>query len=260
MLKNIMMELFDINNLIFIALIIIISIIVIRILLYSLDRFVERTNNDLTAINFLKNIIQILVIAIAITLILSLFGINITAIVFSFGIIGVSLGFAGRDILANFLGGIFILADDSIKIGETVTIDDQTGEVLNLGLRTTTLITPDNKIIKVPNMIFSKKSYTNCNKWHNRRIDIKVSLPYVIDIDELNNHLISLSDKYTWTIKNKKPQITIEELTDTGVTVIISVWTEEITKTVEHQTQLAKDVKKLINEVQIKNTDEIGNE
>ena len=80
----------------------------------------------------------------AIYLIFQFWGINVTAWLASAGIIGIAIGFAAKDTLANFFAGIFILADTPYNLGDYINLDTgERGKVVHVGLRTTRLLTRD---------------------------------------------------------------------------------------------------------------------
>lgn len=249
MINPILERLFQIETIFSILLIVLGTVAAIKFCFYFINELKKNKKLSLTSENILKNIIKIIFISIGITLILNEIGIDITALAVSLGIIGVSLGFAAKDLISNFLGGLFILFDDSMKVGDTIAISDANGEVLQIGLRTTTLITVDNKIIKVPNMLFFTETYVNYTKWDNRRIDLYVTLPYTIDLEKFRERFLEEAKIFNWSLKNKKPQMNIDSLGDMGIKVIISVWTEDTANMVKYKTELAKEIKKIYDEL-----------
>jgi MscS family membrane protein len=76
---------------------------------------------------------------------------------------GIAIGFASQDILKNIFGGILILMDKPFKVGDKIKIDDHYGEVVNIGLRTVRIVTPDDSLVSIPNSEIVNKSVSNAN-------------------------------------------------------------------------------------------------
>lgn len=77
--------------------------------------------------------------------------------------IGVAVGFASQDILKNIFGGIVIILDRPFQVGDKIGIDDFYGEVKEIGLRSTRIITPDDSVVSIPNADVMSNSVSNSN-------------------------------------------------------------------------------------------------
>jgi MscS family membrane protein len=76
---------------------------------------------------------------------------------------GIAIGFASQDILKNIFGGILILMDKPFKVGDKIQIEAYYGEVVNIGLRTVRIVTPDDSLVSIPNSEIVNKSVSNAN-------------------------------------------------------------------------------------------------
>jgi small-conductance mechanosensitive channel/TolB-like protein len=123
------------------------------------DRIDSRIDDDLVPL-FVK-ITNIFIIIMGALLILSKFGVEIGPLVASLGIAGFAIGFAVKDSLSNIIGGIILILDKSLAVGDKVTIDDDTGIIKEVGLRNTKLQTYDNEIIVIPNGDLMNKKFKN---------------------------------------------------------------------------------------------------
>ena len=90
-----------------------------------------------TIISLIKNIIKYIIAIIILLMILNLYGVNTTSIIASLGAVSVVIGLAFQDIIKDFLAGVFIIFDNEYAVGDWVKINDFTGEVVSLGLKTT---------------------------------------------------------------------------------------------------------------------------
>lgn len=127
---------------IFVILLAIISCIISKIILKRIVKYGSKNLNDgksKTIINLIKNIINCIIILIAIVIILEIYGIDTKSLVASLGVVGLVVGLALQDILKDFFVGISIIFEGQYKIGDWVTINNFSGEVLPSNLRTTKL-------------------------------------------------------------------------------------------------------------------------
>ena len=140
--------------------------------------------------------IKLILVAIAGYLLLAIWGINPTAWLASAGVIGIAVGFAARDSLANLFSGIFIAADSPYKIGDYIVLDTgERGEVTHLGMRSTRLLTRDDVEVTIPNAIIANAKIINESggPWEKHRIRIPVGVAYGSDIDQVQECLMAVA-------------------------------------------------------------------
>ena len=122
--------------------------------------------------------------------------IDMTAWLASAGIVGIAIGFAAKDTLANLFSGVFILADAPYKLGDYVVLDSgERGKVTAIGLRSTRLLTRDDVEITIPNAIMGNTRIINESGGpHEKfRIRVKVSVAYGTDIDQVKALLLDIA-------------------------------------------------------------------
>jgi MscS family membrane protein len=109
-----------------------------------------------------NNIAVVAMVSIAGYLLFHIWNINVTAWLASAGIVGIAVGFAAKDTLANLFAGAFILADAPYKVGDYIVLDNaQRGKVTNIGLRSTRILTRDDVEVTVPNSVIGNSSVIN---------------------------------------------------------------------------------------------------
>ena len=213
---------------------------------HFLRRIGKQWKVDLTLIQVLNELIKYTVIALALTIILNEIGINISGIVLSLGIVGIAVGFAARDTLSNFIAGFFILADKGFRVGDIIEISNQQGRVLKMGFRITTLKTADNKIINIPNSSFSKDLYINHTAVESRRVDLDITIPYEMNLNNVTKSLKDAASGLKGVLVKPQPSIQIKELSDTGVKATLSLWIDDPWNITDYKTSLAKEAKKIL--------------
>jgi len=123
----------------------------------------------------LKGLITVAVWVIAALLILSEFSINLAPLIAGAGIFGIALGFGAQSIVADFLSGTFMLVEDQFGIGDVIEVNDVTGEVENISLRTTKLRDIKGTVWHIPNSEI-KRVGNHSQLWSNAVLDIRVGL------------------------------------------------------------------------------------
>ncbi len=123
-----------------------------RMLMPVMRRTLQRSRRlDETAYSFVETAVKYTILIIGIVSALDSVGINTGALLASLGIVGVTIGFAARDSLSNFISGIIIFIDRPFVLGDLVEIDDKYGRVAEITLRSTRIVTSDGRMLAVPN-------------------------------------------------------------------------------------------------------------
>ncbi len=230
------------------------AFLIIKWTAHFLNKSKEKWDIDVTLIQVLNEIVKYSIITLAIIIILNELGFNITAIALSLGIVGIAVGFGARDTISNFISGIFILADKSLKVGDIIGISNQKGRVVQLGFRTTTLLTYDERIIKVPNSLFSSNPYINYTVSDTRRVELKITIPHDLELEEtikaLEDMVISRKD----VLKTPKPKIVVKEISDVGIRTILCMWINNPWEVINSRSKIAREVNKVLNDLKSKSS------
>ncbi len=142
---------------------------------------------------------KVLIFAIAGYLLLKVWNIDATAWLASAGVLGIALGFAAKDTLANLFSGFFIVADSPYKIGDYIVLDSgERGRVTNVGIRSTRILTRDDVEITLPNALIANGKIINESGGPHvkERIRIGVGAAYGSDVDHVCEVLQSVADAH----------------------------------------------------------------
>lgn len=229
-----------------IAVTLIAAFLIIKLINHFIRMAIEQFNFEITMIQVFQEIVKYTVIVFAVVIILNELGINVSGLVLSLGIVGVAVGFAARDTLSNFISGLFILGDKSFKVGDIIEVSQVKGEVFKVGFRVTTILTPDKKTITIPNSSFSNSPYINYTYIQKRRVDLDLTIPYELKLDDAIKSLENAASKLSWVLNKPEPNILIKELSDTGIKATLNVWVDDPWKIAEYKSSLAKNVKDLL--------------
>ena len=138
-------------------------------------------------------LMKVLLAGAAIYMILVSWQLDVTGWLASAGIVGIAVGFAAKDTLANLFAGIAIIADAPYKIGDFIMFDDGLrGRVTDIGLRATRILTRDDIEINIPNQLIGNSRVVNetGGPLEKERVQVKVTVAYGVDIDAVHAVLL----------------------------------------------------------------------
>jgi len=227
----------------------IISFILIKLFSFLINKATKKFDIEITIKYLLKDLVKYLIYIVAFIIILTLAGIDVNGLFVSLGIVGITIGFAARDIISSFVSGIFILFDKTVKVGEIIEVQNIKGEVKKLGFRTTTVVTPDNLIVTIPNGVLAKTPYINHNFFDEQRIDLDVIIPFNVDINKFKDIFIQEIFTLEWVLEDSPPRVIVKEMIDTGIRLKISAWAQDYSKIEIYRLNLADKVRKIINDL-----------
>jgi len=176
-----------------------------------------------------ENLGFIFVIAIAIYAIFRSWNIDMTAWLASAGIVGIAVGFAAKDTLANLFSGVLILADAPYKIGDYVVLDSgERGKVTHIGIRSTRLLTRDDVEITIPNAIMGNTRIINESggPYEKYRIRIGVGVAYGSDIDQVKSVLMDIALKEPLVCDDPEPRVRFRAFGGSSLDIDLLCWAE----------------------------------
>jgi len=141
------------------------------------------------------------------------------------------LGFGLQQIAANFISGMILLLDRTLKVGDFVVLPDgREGYVEALNMRSATIETTDGKDIMVPNVKFIEDAYENwTHKDPRQRYEVYFSVAYDTNIDKLENILIPAISKHPKVLQEpEEPDLELREFGDFGIKFAIEFWCDGI--------------------------------
>ncbi len=143
------------------------------------SNFVQR-GADVTTATAIGKLARVSVLLTLTLVVLQTLGVSISGILAFGGIGGIAVGFAARDLLANFFGGLMIYLDRPFNVGDWIRSPDREieGTVVNIGWRLTQIRTFDQRPLYIPNLVFANIALENPSRMLNRRIDETIGIRY----------------------------------------------------------------------------------
>ena len=140
------------------------------------------------------------------------------------GVVGFVVGFALQDTLGNFAAGIMILLYRPFDVGDVITAGGETGKVEDLTLVSTTLLTPDNQKLIMPNSSIWGGTIRNITAQKTRRIDFTIGVGYGDDLDKAQRVLMEVVTAHELVLKDPAPQVEVINLGESSVDFIVRPW------------------------------------
>lgn len=153
-------------------------------------------------------------------------GMSFTAVFASAGIVGLGVALAARETLANFFGGISIFLDRPFKSGDYIVLDTgERGRVVEIGLRSTRIVTRDDVLISIPNSLMTSTKVINQSAPRNRfRVRIKVGVAYGTDVDQVEESLLSIARDNKMVAFVPDPRVRFRQFGDSALEFELLCW------------------------------------
>ena len=204
--------------------ILIVSFKIINVVCKKIIKKLEKRKADYTLSRVLTNTVRI---ALKILIILALIGYvgietaSISAIIASLGV-GISLAVQGT--LSNFVGGVIIVIMRPFKLGDFITSNGQSGTVEDIKLFYTQIVTPDNKVIYIPNGQCANNVIVNVSVKDQRRVDIIMSVSYDSDIDLVKQVSRKVLDECELVLKSPECLVEVGNYADSSIEIYVRGW------------------------------------
>lgn len=194
---------------------------------FMLNRQAAHWNLDASLTLLMNNLARILWLVLGIYMMFNQFGINLLPILGGLGVVGLAVGFAAQDILANFISGITMLLDRPFRIGDWIRTDSKEGQVTGLTLRTTRIRTRDNEYISIPNKELAGSVVTNLSQGGPLRINVTVGVAYKTEVAQARAVLLDVMQRHPKVLDEPLPQVLVQELNASSVDLLMRFWVSQ---------------------------------
>ena len=196
----------------------------IKLLLKLLDKFLGHTSIDTGISSFLMSASRVLLYVFLIFMVVAQLGINTASIVTVLGTAGLAIGMSLQGSLSNVAGGILILLMKPFKVGDYVSTTYGDGTVQEIGLVYTTLTTPDNRRLTVPNGALSNSAVYDFSAMEERRLDISVGISYDSDLLKAKEIMEQVYRECSLVKEDKGIDVHVSSLADSSVMIEAFGW------------------------------------
>ena len=212
------------------------AVILWTIFIFRFSRLLLRSSSQQTdkftlvhqqTLPLFENLAIIIIVALSIYFVFSAWNIDMTAWLASAGIIGIAIGFASKDTLANLFSGVFILADAPYKIGDFIVLDSgERGEVTHIGIRSTRILTRDDVEVTIPNSVMGNSKIINESGGPHKkfRIRLKVGVAYGTDIDKVKSILMDVAVNEEHVCTDPEPRVRFRQFGASSLDFELLCW------------------------------------
>ena len=184
----------------------------------------ERSAIDNTLVPFLTKLVYYSLMAFVVLAVLNLFGIQTTSFIAVLGAAGLAVGLALQGTLSNFSAGVMLLVFRPFQLGDYIDAGGTAGTVKEIGIFATTLHSPDNVRIVVPNSAIYGQTIKNFSANDTRRNDMVVGVSYDDDLNKVTEIINRVVAADARVLKDPEPVIAVSEMADSSVNFIVRPW------------------------------------
>jgi len=189
------------------------------------ERALSRTKLDVGARQAVASITRYVFLLLGLLIILQTAGIDLTTLNVLAGAVGIGVGFGLQNVVSNFISGLIIMFERPIKIGDRIVVDNVEGDVVEIGARSTKVLTNDNIMIVVPNSKFITENVVN---WMYNdasvRFRIPVGVAYGTDVRKVEKILLEVAQAEPDVLDDPPPVVRFLGFGDSALNLELRAW------------------------------------
>ena len=211
-------------NIVMALVIFIVGRIVIGLIVGGLGKVLAKSKYDAMLIDFVKAITSAILTVFVVIAALDKLGVNTTSFAAILAAAGLAIGLSLQGSLQNFASGVMLLIFRPFKSGDYVEAGGTSGAVKSVSIFTTTILTPDNKLILVPNGNIYGGNIVNYSAKETRRVDMVFGIGYDDDLRKAKKLLETMVAEDERILSDPAPQVAVSELGDSSVNFVVRPW------------------------------------
>ena len=201
-----------------------VGLVLIRLVMQVLEKLLEKTKLEKAAYSLLKTLVKTVLYILLGLIVASSLGVDVTGIVALASVLTLAVSLALQNMLGNVIGGFTLLYTHPFTAGDYVEIAGQSGTVKEVGIAYTKLVTPDNKLISIPNSAVVAAQIVNYTTMGTRRLDIAVTASYDAPVEKVENALRE-AIQVPGVMTDPAPFVSVTNYGDSAIAYVIRVWT-----------------------------------
>lgn len=192
----------------------------------AIERYAKRRNiADTGSIQVTTRLTHYLILAVGFSIGLQTIGINLSALFAAGAVFAVGLGFAMQNIAQNFVSGVILLVERTIKPGDILEVEGRMVQVIRMGIRSTVARTPNDEEVIIPNALLVQGIVTNFTmRNRNFRLRAQVGVAYESDLKQVEQRLLKAAHRCEPQKSIRSPSVLLKQFGDSSVNFEISLW------------------------------------
>lgn len=197
----------------------------------------ENRNLSGSLFPLIKKVAKVIIFLIAVVAVLSKFDVNISGLLVSLGVGSLAVALAAQETLSNMISGFAIMIDRPFRIGDRIRYaDNKTGDVMEIGIRSTKILDFDHNIVVIPNNEIIKSHITNLSYPSSEtRVVVEIGVAYSTDIQRAKNLLLDIVKNDEDIIKETPPEVYLINFADSSLVLRLTCRTNNYKKVFEIQ-------------------------
>jgi small conductance mechanosensitive channel len=185
-----------------------------------------RASVDQTTREFSLAVVRLVLLTGGVVHALASFGVNTASLIASLGVAGLTIGFAAKDALSNLIAGLLIYWDRPFVIGDLLEVGPHYGRVDRITLRSTRVITPDGRMLAVPNTEIINTTVASYTNFPHLRLDIPITIGVNEDVGRVRRLLLDLVRADSAFMADPEPAVVVVSLNDYNLQIELQAWAE----------------------------------
>ena len=242
---------FDIQGSNFTLLTLLYLVVSLSLLLFLSKRFslllqnkiLEKRIREPGARYSIATILRYLIVFVGFVFIVQSAGLNMSSLGLMAGALGVGIGFGLQNLFSDFVSGIILLFDSSVKVGDVIDVDGLVCTVTKIKLRTTQVLTRDDKYILLPNTLLTKNRIINwTHNIENSRFDIAVGVDYSSDVDLVMKLMKEAAVEQAGVDKSPEPFVRFSQYGDSALMFTVYFWSANVFRVENIKSDIRKKI------------------
>ncbi len=240
-------EFFSVSKIISIIIVLVFTYFLNRVLVFLLGAFAEKQSSYRLLLKRMVPFLNVILWSLAIFIVIAgIIDPPIETVLTVGASIGIAVGFAAQDILKNIFGGFIIILDRPFQVGDKIDVDDHYGEVVEIGLRSTRIVTPDDSLVTIPNADIVSNAVSNSNSGElDCQVVTSIFLPASTDVDRVKEiaYKAAVSSRYVYL---KKPVVIVTDNKVFEKNFVIELKVKAYVLDIRYEFQLKSEITELI--------------
>ena len=201
----------------------VVGILVVKILNRIVAKFMDKVNFDPAVERLAQTLIRVMLYLLLGLIVASAVGIDVTGVVALASVLTLAVSLALQDAISNTIGGFTLLSTKPFVTGDFVEISGQTGTVTDVGLTYTKIVTPENKVVSMPNKSVVADKIINYTALGTRRVEVNVSASYDAPTETVLKALLKAA-QLPEVLEEPAPFVGLTSYGDSAINYTLRVW------------------------------------
>lgn len=200
------------------------GLVIVKLMLRLFEKLLSRSKLERAAYGMIRATMKVLLYFILVLVVAGQLGVDVTSLIAVLSVLSLAVTLAVQGALTNVVGGVSLLTTHPFKSGDYVDIGSDSGTVQEVGLSYTTLLTVDNKTVRIPNSIAASARIVNYSTADTRRVDLTVAVSYDCPTEDVKAALLQAANVPA-ALLTPVPFAAIEKYDESTITYVLRTWT-----------------------------------